>query len=116
MRRAAIYARYSSEHQTEASIEDQVRNNRRLCEEKGWQVTEVYSDRALSGASTLRPGYQKLLADARRQKFEVVVAEGLDRLSREQVTTALLFQQLSFVGIMIYTRAEGEVSELSLWC
>jgi site-specific DNA recombinase len=75
-------------------------------------VVEVYADRALSGASTLRPGYQKLMADARREKFEVVVAEGLDRLSREQVTTATLFQQLSFIGIMIYTRADGEVSEL----
>ena len=52
------------------------------------------------------------MADARRDKFEVVVAEGLDRLSREQVTTATLFQQLSFIGIMIYTRADGEVSEL----
>jgi DNA invertase Pin-like site-specific DNA recombinase len=84
----------------------------RLCEEKGWHVAEVYSDRALSGASTLRPGYQKLLADARSRKFDVVVAEGIDRLSREQVTTAVLFQQLSFIGIMIYTRADGEVSEL----
>ena len=112
MTRAAIYARYSSEQQSEASIEDQVRNCRRLCEEKGWHVAEVYADRALSGASTLRPGYQKLMADARRDKFEVVVAEGLDRLSREQVTTATLFQQLSFIGVMIYTRADGEVSEL----
>ena len=112
MIRAAVYARYSSEHQSEASIEDQVRNCRRLCEEKGWHVAEVYADRALSGASTLRPGYQKLMADARRDKFDVVVAEGLDRLSREQVTTATLFQQLSFIGIMIYTRADGEVSEL----
>jgi predicted site-specific integrase-resolvase len=74
MTRAAIYARYSSEHQSETSIEDQVRNCRRLCEEKGWQVVEVYADRALSGASTLRPGYQKLMADARRDKFEVVVS------------------------------------------
>jgi site-specific DNA recombinase len=112
MNRAVIYARYSSEHQSVASIEDQVRNCRRLCEEKGWHVAEVYTDRALSGASTLRPGYQKLMAEARRDKFDVVVAEGLDRLSREQVTTATLYQQLSFIGIMIYTRAEGEVSEL----
>src|SRR5262245_53032876 len=87
MTRAAIYACYSSEHQSEASIEDQVRNCRRLCEEKGWHVADVYADRALSGASTLRPAYQKLMADARRDQFDIVVAEGLDRLSREQVAT-----------------------------
>src|SRR5947207_1087840 len=83
MTRAAIYARYSSEGQSEASIEDQVRNARRICEEKDWQVVEVYSDRALSGASPLRPGFQKLMTDSRTDKFDVVVAEGLDRLSRD---------------------------------
>jgi hypothetical protein len=112
MTRAVIYARYSSEGQREASIDDQVRNGRRLCDDKGWQVVEIYADRALSGASPLRPGFQKLMADARDRTFDVVVAEGLDRLSREQVTTAMLFRHLSFLGIMIFTRAEGEVNEL----
>jgi site-specific DNA recombinase len=84
--RAVIYARYSFDGQSEASIEDQVRNSRGICAEKGWQVMEVYSDRAITGAtSLLRPGYQSLMADARDRKFDVVVAEGLDRLSREQV-------------------------------
>jgi site-specific DNA recombinase len=111
--RAVVYARYSFDGQSEASIEDQVRNSRRICAEKGWHVVEVYSDRAITGAtSLLRPGYQRLIADARDHQFDVVVAEGLDRLSREQVTTAALFQQLTFLGIMIFTCSEGEVNEL----
>src|SRR5215467_5752266 len=64
------------------------------------------------GLSLLRPAYQKLMADARADRFDVVIAEALDRLSREQVTTAALFQQLTFLGIMLFTRAEGEVNEL----
>jgi site-specific DNA recombinase len=93
--RAAIYARYSFDGQSEASIEDQVRNCRQLCEQKGWEVAEVYADRAITVAtSLLRPAYQKLMADARADRFDVVIAEALDRLSREQVTTAALFQQL----------------------
>jgi hypothetical protein len=60
--RAAIYARYSSDHQSEASIDDQVRICRVLVERHGWEVARVYTDSAMSGASTFRPGYQKLKA------------------------------------------------------
>src|SRR5262249_47727648 len=110
--RAAIYARFSSEGQREASIEDQNRNCCRLCEQMDWPVTELYSDRAISGATTLRPGYQRMLSDAPLRKFDFIVAEGLDRLSRDQAAIATLFKQLSFLGIRIVTCAEGEVNEL----
>jgi DNA invertase Pin-like site-specific DNA recombinase len=73
---------------------------------------ETYTDHAMSGATALRPGYQRLMADARDHRFDVVVSEGLDRLSRDQETIAGLFKQLSFAGIAIFTRSEGEVSEL----
>jgi DNA invertase Pin-like site-specific DNA recombinase len=82
--RAVIYARYSSDNQREASIEDQVRLCRQRIEKHQWAFSEVYSDAAISGATTLRPGYQKLLEGVRRGAFDVVVAEALDRLSRDQ--------------------------------
>ncbi|HVS08810.1 MAG TPA: recombinase family protein [Planctomycetota bacterium] len=110
--RAAIYARYSSDLQREASIEDQVRVCRRRIEREGWSRAQVYSDHASSGASHLRPGYQKLLEDARDGRFDVVVAESLDRLSRDQEHVAALYKLLSFRGIPLVTVAEGEVSEL----
>ena len=112
MKRAVIYARFSSEGQREASIEDQVRSCLKLVENRGWEASGIYSDRALSGATTLRPDYQRLLADARNRVFDLVVAEGLDRLSRDQEATAGLYKLLSFLGIGIVTRAEGEISEL----
>ena len=65
--RAVIYARYSSDQQREASIEDQIRVCERRIEREGWTLLHNYHDRALSGASRLRPGYQKLLEDARAQ-------------------------------------------------
>src|SRR5206468_8853090 len=67
---------------------------------------------AMSGASRLRPGYQKLLEDARGGQFDVVVAEALDRLSRDQEDVAGLYKQLCFAGIRLITLAEGEISEL----
>jgi DNA invertase Pin-like site-specific DNA recombinase len=110
--RAVIYARYSSENQSAASIDDQIR----LCKERiaaeGWQLVQVLRDAAISGASALRPGYQALLEGAREAAFDVVVAEALDRLSRDQEDVAALFKRLRFAGIRIVALAEGEISEL----
>src|SRR5579863_4409148 len=110
--RAAIYARYSTDLQREASIEDQVRVCRQRIDHEGWQFAATYSDAASSGASRLRPGYQKLLEDARASQFDVVVAEALDRLSRDQEDVAALYKQLSFAGVRLLTLAEGDISEL----
>ena len=82
--RAVIYARYSSDNQRDASIDDQIRICRAHIDKQGWTYQHAYADRALSGASTLRPAYQDLLQDARDGKFDVAVAEALDRFSRDQ--------------------------------
>ena len=110
--RAVVYARYSSDLQHDASIEDQVRVCRRRIETEGWSLERVYSDHGASGASHLRAGYQALLADARKHQFDVVVAESLDRLSRDQEHVAALYKQLSFHGVALVTIGEGEISEL----
>jgi site-specific DNA recombinase len=111
--RAVIYARYSSENQREASIEDQVRLCRERIESEGWELVQVFRDAGISGASTfLRHGYQALLEGARSSEFEVVVAEALDRLSRDQEDVAALFKRMRFAGIRIFTLSEGEVTEL----
>ena len=112
MTRAAIYARYSSDNQREASIDDQVRICSEFVSRQGWAPQTVYSDHALSGATTLRPGYQRLLEDARAGRYDVLVAESLDRLSRDQADVATLYKLLSFCGVRIVTVAEGEISEL----
>ena len=53
-----------------------------------------------------------MLEDARSGRFEVLVAEALDRLSRDQENIAGLFKQLSFAGVRLITLSEGEVGEL----
>ena len=112
--RVAVYARYSSENQREASIADQVEVCRRFIERQGWKLGQVYSDAAMSGASRFRPGYQKLLADAERRQFDVVVCEALDRLGRKLADIAELFDRLNFHGVKLYTLATGEVTALHI--
>ena len=80
--KVALYARYSSDNQRDASIEDQLRLCRLHAEKQSWTVVDSYTDRAISGASLLRPGIQQLISDAMRGKFVIVLAEAMDRLSR----------------------------------
>ena len=110
--RVSIYARYSSELQRAASIEDQVLVcTERVIREK-WTLTATYTDHGISGASHLRPGYQKLLESARKGEYDIVLAEALDRISRDQEHVAFFFKLMSFAGIRIVTLAEGEITEL----
>ena len=73
---------------------------------------QVFRDAALSGASTLRPGYQAMMEGGRNAAFDIVVAEALDRLSRDQEDVAPLYKRLRFAGIRIVTLSEGEISGL----
>lgn len=66
MMKVAIYARYSSDNQRDASIADQIRMCRLHAEKQAWDVVEEYTDHAISGASLLRPGVQALITDAAR--------------------------------------------------
>ena len=114
IQRVAIYARYSSDLQSASSIEDQIR----LCSEKadsqGWQIENCYTDAGVSGASLLRPGIQGLMQAAMNGEFDILLAEAMDRLSRDQEDIAGLFKRMEFAGIKIFTLSEGELSSLHI--
>ena len=113
MTRVALYARYSDEKQRSASIDDQFRICREQAKREGWKVVGTYKDAAISGASMiLRPGIQMLLQDAQAGQFDMVLAEALDRISRDQADVATFYKHLKFAGVPIVTLAEGEISEL----
>ena len=96
MSRAVIYARFSSDLQRASSIDDQIRICRERLERDGCELAAVYQDKAMSGASLLRPGIQQLLNDGGRRQFDVVYAEALDRISRDQEDVAAVFKRLQF--------------------
>ncbi len=110
--KVAIYARYSSDNQRDASIADQLRICRLHAEKQGWHVVEEYTDHAISGSSLLRPGIQALISDATRGRFQFVLAEAMDRLSRDQEDIAGLFKRMAYSDVKIVTLSEGEVTHL----
>jgi site-specific DNA recombinase len=112
--RAAIYARYSSDNQRDASIDDQIRICRDRIAREGWVETEVFTDYAISGSNARRPGFLALQAAVRAGSIDIVVAEALDRLSRDQEHIAGFFKELTFANVRIVTVSEGDVSELHI--
>jgi site-specific DNA recombinase len=112
--KVAIYARYSSDNQRDASIADQMRVCRAFAERQGWTTAQEYSDHAVSGATLLRSGFQALMRDALGGRFDVVLAESLDRFSRDQEDTAGLFKRLTFAGVTIVTLTEGDITYLHI--
>ena len=110
--KVALYARYSSDNQRDASIADQFRVCRLHAEKHGWTVVDEYSDHAVSGASLLRPGIQALIEDAHRGRFALVLSEAMDRLSRDQEDIAGLHKRMAYADVKIVTLSEGEITHL----
>ena len=109
MTKVSLYARCSDELQSPTSIDDQLRICRERAKREGWQVVGEYTDRAITGSVMGRSGLQQLLADARQNKFDVVIAEALDRLSRDQEGTAHIYKRLKFSRVRIVTLSENEI-------
>jgi site-specific DNA recombinase len=111
--RAAIYARFSSDKQHDKSIDDQVALCRRVAEREGMRIVATYDDRAISGASVHnRLGLQRLMRDAKAGKFDVLISEALDRISRDQEDLAGIHKRLRHAGVEIVTAADGATSEI----
>jgi len=100
-KKAAIYVRVSTDKQT---VENQVRELRQIAERRGWQVAQEYRDAGISGAKGRdgRPGLDQMLTDAKRRKFDVVMAWAIDRLGRSLVDLLGTIQVLEACGVDLY--------------
>ncbi|WP_276120984.1 recombinase family protein [Pararhizobium qamdonense] len=102
MKRAVIYARYSTDLQNDQSVEDQIRLCMGHAERLGVEVTAQFFDRARSGASMFgRPGLSNLMQAAEAGSFEVVISEAPDRLSRDIADLAHIHKTLKFRTVEI---------------
>ena len=100
MNNAVIYARYSSDKQTEDSIEAQIRACKDYAAAKGYNVIDVYADEAISGKGSktaARAKYQKMLRDCRKGTFNIILIHKYDRIARnlgEHVNLASKLQDI----------------------
>ncbi len=112
MIRAAIYARFSSDLQRDKSIDDQIALCREVAARDGATVVLIFEDRAISGASTMnRPGFRDMMRAAEQRGFDVLIAEDIDRISRDQSDYHAARKRLDFLDIAIHT-ATGKITKM----
>ena len=73
MKTAKIYARYSSNNQTEQSIEGQIRVCREFAQRNGIIIVGTYIDRATTGTNDNREAFQQMLKDSDKKSFDYVL-------------------------------------------
>lgn len=113
---AAIYARYSSANQRDASIEDQLRVCREYCEKNGLTIVKEFCDHALTGRTDQRPAFLEMVSFAERKAFKVLVLYAMDRLSRDKYDLVFYKRRLEKAGVRIVyvTQPIGEGAEARL--
>ena len=106
MKTAVIYARYSSERQTEQSIEGQLRECMAYAEHHDMMVVDTYIDRAMTGTNDNRNDFQRMLKDAQKKAWDVVLVYKLDRFSRNKYEMAIHKKTLRDNGITLVSAKE----------
>ena len=105
--KAVIYARYSSHGQTEQSIEGQLHDNYAWAKQQGVTVIGEYIDRALTGTKDARPDFQRMIEDAAKKQFEMVIVWKLDRFARNRYDSAIYKARLKKYGVKVVSVKEN---------
>ena len=105
-KRAAIYVRVSTDKQT---VENQLRELRQIAERRGWQIVEEYHDAGISGAKgrDQRPGLDRMLKDASKRRFDVVMAWAIDRLGRSLIDLLGTIQGLEAANVDLFLEQQA---------
>ncbi len=107
MKTAVIYARYSSDSQTEQSIEGQLRVCQQYAKNNDILIVDTYIDRAMTGTNDARPDFQRMIKDSSKKQWDYVLVYKLDRFSRNKYETTIHKHTLKENGIKVLSAMEN---------
>ena len=102
-----IYARYSSERQTEQSIEGQLRVCHEYAERNDITIIDTYIDRAMTGTNDKRTDFQRMLKDSNKKAWDYVLVYKIDRFGRNKYELAMNKHTLKLNGIKLISAMEN---------
>ncbi len=103
----AIYARYSSDRQTEQSIEGQLKECYAYAEHNGYNIVGEYIDRAISGTTDNRPEFKRMIEDSSKKNFDYLLVYQLDRFARNRHDSAVYKMVLKKNGVRVLSAREN---------
>ena len=107
MKTAVVYARYSSEKQTEQSIEGQLRVCQEFAAQNDIKIIDTYIDRATTGTNDNRAAFQKMLADSDKNPiWDIVLVYALDRFGRNTIDIAVNKQRLQKNNVILISATQ----------
>ena len=104
MKRAGLYIRVSTVDQ---HPETQLLDLRQFAAQRGFEVVEIYTDHGICGTKARRPALDKMMEDARRHRFDVVVVWACDRLARSTKHLLQVLDELNGFGIQFLSQREA---------
>ena len=106
MKKAVIYARYSSDSQSEQSIDGQLRVCKEYAERENIKIVDTYIDRAMAGTNDHRPDFQRMLRDSKKKGFDYVLVYKFDRFARSRHDSAVNKAILNRNGVKVISATE----------
>lgn len=107
MKTAVIYCRYSSDSQTEQSIEGQLRVCEEYAQKNNILILDTYIDRAMTGTNDNRPDFQRMIKDSSRKEWNFILVYKLDRFSRNKYESAIHKKTLKDNGVKVLSAMEN---------
>lgn len=107
MKKAVVYARYSSERQTEQSIEGQLRVCKKFAKDNDYIILDEYIDRAMTGTNDNRFAFQQMIRDSARGDWQYVLVYKGDRFSRNRIESAIHKKTLRDNGVKLVSATEN---------
>jgi DNA invertase Pin-like site-specific DNA recombinase len=104
MKRAALYIRVSTLDQ---HPETQLHELRQFASQRGFEIVDEYTDHGISGTKARRPALDRLLSDAHRHRFDVVLVWSCDRLARSTKHFLQVLDELNDLGIQFLSQREA---------
>lgn len=104
--RAVAYARFSSDNQRDESIDAQLRAINEYAKKNNIVIVDEYIDRAKTGTNADRTGFQQMLSDSAKHRFEMVIVHKFDRFARSRLDSAHAKSLLKSNGVKLISILE----------